>query len=103
MRRVKGEIAVETSIGNINKVLTQLKELITLVDDAVFIERLKTLYDKIEYSNPTRDIAIAKLDRKISDALGDLKIQLTTRQPRSVINHKTETITQLINERLAKA
>ena len=103
MRKAKGQIEVETSIANINKVLTQLKELIILVDDQAFIERLKALYDKMEYSNPTREENIARLDRKISDALGDLKIQLTTRQPRSVVNHKTETITQLINERLAKA
>ena len=97
------EIDIEDSISNINRVLTQIKELITLVDDKAYIERLNNFYDRMEYTNPTKDTGIARLDRRISDSLGDLKIQLTTHQARSVVNNKTETISQLINERLAKA
>jgi hypothetical protein len=103
MPKRKDGVSVEQSIANINGILAQIKELAALVDDKDFSARLDGLYDKVEFSDPTKDLYIARLDRKISDALGDLKIQLTTRQGRSVVNHKMETVTQLINERMAKA
>jgi len=97
------KVSVDKSIGNINKILTQFKELMMLVDDVDFVERLKGLSEKIEYANPSTDEDIFNLDNKISNQLGDLKIMLTTRQPRRNINYKMETITILITERNSRA
>lgn len=103
MPKHKNTITVDQSIANINKILAQFKELIMLVNDNKFADRLKELSELVEYANPTTDGYIANLDNKISNNLGDLKIQLTTRQPRHHINFKMETITLLITERNAKA
>ncbi|MGI6701609.1 MAG: hypothetical protein ACOX3U_04025 [Christensenellales bacterium] len=91
--------AVEESIKNINLILSQIKELLMLVDDEDFEARLKRIYDMIEYANPTSDENIISMERRISNHLGDLKIMLVSRQERRSVNLKMNTIYRHITER----
>lgn len=97
------KISIEQSISNINRIVAQFSEIISLVADDAFIARIKELSDRIEYCNPSTDEDISNLDRRISNSLGDLKIQLTTRQARKFIDFKMESISALIAERISRS
>lgn len=71
------------------------------------VETLKTMQDQIKYFNPSMNEDVLALDKKISNKLGDLKIELNKAKQKGEYEKASELVSEiadvLVVERASKS
>lgn len=105
-KKKEGTAAVLENKHYIDESAQLIDVLVCMSGSDKFTERLKLFQDKLKYSNPTTDERALNLDKKISDKIGDLKIEINkTRNWEDVskLNDLIGELEMLLTERNAYA
>ncbi len=92
-------VAVEESIVDVKQNYIKAKTLLNMAQEEELITVLETIVHDLEYAPPAKGESVAKYDKKICNALDDLKVAIASNKHQDKINALAVDLSVLIAER----